>query len=235
MDLHDLTPAYALDALDPTERDEYEVHLALCERCREELEGFWQVSGSLARAAGGPPPPASLRERILEQARSERPPERSNVIPFRRRFAVPVLSSVAAVAAVLVVGLGIWAASLANELDDVRGQQADDAEAVAILADPQRQELDLKGADGRLVVSSTGRAAMVLSGVGSAPEGKTYEIWVIEGGKPKPAGLFEDADMQTVLTLSRPVPDDAIVAVTVERDGGVSLPTGTPVITSPTV
>ena len=235
MDLHDLTPAYALDALDPAEREEYEGHLATCERCREELEGFWLVSGSLARAAGGPPPPASLRERILEQARSERPGEKSgNVIPLRRRFAVPALSSVAAVAAAVAIGLGIWAASLSNELDDVRGQLATDAGAVAILADPDRQELELTGADGRLVVSETGRAAMVVSGLERAPAGKTYEIWVIEGGKPKPAGLFEAAGTRTVLTLSRPVPDDAIVAVTVERDGGVSLPTGTPIITSPT-
>ena len=232
MDLHDLTAAYALDALDPAEQAEYEAHLASCERCREELEGFWQVSGSLARAAGGPPPPASLRERILEQARSERP---SNVVPLRRRFTVPVLSSVAAVAAVVAIGLGIWAASLSNELDDVRGQLATDAGAVAILADPQRQELELTGADGRLVVSETGRAAMVVSGLDRAPQGKTYEIWVIEGGKPEPAGLFESAGTRTVLTLSRPVPDDAIVAVTVERDGGVSLPTGTPIITSPAV
>jgi hypothetical protein len=236
MDLHDLTPAYALDALDPAEREEYEGHLATCERCREELEGFWQVSGSLARAAGGPPPPASLRRRILEQARSERPAKRNgNVVPLRRRFMMPALSSVAAVAAVVAIGLGIWAASLSNELDDVRGQRAGEAEAVAILSDPRRQEVELMGADGRLVVSATGRAALVLSGIERAPEGKTYEIWVIEGGKPKPAGLFENAGTRTVLTLSRPVPDDAVVAVTVERDGGVSLPTGTPIITSPSV
>jgi anti-sigma factor RsiW len=232
MDLHDLTPAYALDALDPAEREEYEAHLATCERCREELEGFWQVSGSLARAAGGPPPPASLRERILEQARSERS---GNVVPLRRRFTVPALSSVAAVAAVVALGLGLWASSLSRQLDDVRGQRAGEAEAVAILADPRRQEVELTGAEGRLVVSATGRAAMVLSGVDRAPEGKTYEIWVIQGGKPKPAGLFESAGTRTVLTLSRPVPDNAIVAVTLERDGGVSLPTGTPLITSPSV
>jgi anti-sigma factor RsiW len=236
MDLHDLTPGYALDALDPAEREEYEGHLATCERCREELEGFWHASGSLARAAGGPPPPASLRERILEQARRERPNERpGSVVPLRRRIALPALSSVAAVAAVVAIGLGIWAASLSDELDDVRAQRAGEAEAVAILSDPRRQEVELMGADGHLVVSATGRAALVVSGIDRAPEGKTYEIWVIEGGMAKPAGLFEDASTRTVLTLARPVPDDAIVAVTVERDGGASLPTGTPIITSPSV
>jgi anti-sigma-K factor RskA len=230
MDVHELTAGYALDALDPAERAAFEEHLSSCERCRAELQGFWQVSGALAHAAGGPMPSASLRERILEQARSERP-ELGNVVPLRRRYAVPALSSVAAVAAVVAIGLGLWATSLSQELDDVRG----DAEAVAVLSDPGRQELKLTGAEGRLVVSATGRAAIVISGVERAPEGKVYEIWVIEGGKPKPAGLFDGAGTRTVVTLSRPVPDEAIVAVTLERDGGVALPTGTPLITSPAV
>ena len=86
MDLHELTAGYALDALDAAEHERYEAHLASCERCREDLQGFWQVAGSLAYAAAGPAPPASLRDRILEQARSERP----NVVPLRRRFTLPV-------------------------------------------------------------------------------------------------------------------------------------------------
>jgi len=37
MDIHDLTAAYALDALGPDEVDEYEAHLGQCEQCRAEL------------------------------------------------------------------------------------------------------------------------------------------------------------------------------------------------------
>ena len=48
MDVHDLTAAYALDALDPEEERSYEQHLAGCERCREELASFSEVAGSLA-------------------------------------------------------------------------------------------------------------------------------------------------------------------------------------------
>ncbi len=126
MDVHELTAGYALDALDPAERATYEEHLSSCERCREELQGFWQVSGALAHAAGGPMPPASLRARILEQARSER----SNVVPLRRpHFAVPALSSVAAVAAVAAIGLGLWATSLSRDLDRAESE-------LAVLGDP---------------------------------------------------------------------------------------------------
>lgn len=228
MDLHDLTAAYALDALDAADRARYEEHLAACEPCREELEGFWDVSGALAHAAGGPPPPASLRDRILERARDERP----NVVPFRRRFAVPVLSSAAAIAAVAALALGLWGTSVSNDLDELRARAGSDRQAIAVLADPNHRSIRLAGADGRLVVSTTGRAAMVLSGLDRAPEGKVYEIWVIEAGRATPAGLFEGADTRTVLALSRPVPEDAVVAVTLERAGGVDSPTGTPLFTS---
>ena len=61
MDLHDLTAGYALDALDPDERARYEEHLASCERCRDELQGFWQVAGALGRAAGGHDTPDDSR------------------------------------------------------------------------------------------------------------------------------------------------------------------------------
>lgn len=224
MDLHDLTAAYALDALETDERERYEDHLAGCEQCREELQGFWQVSSALGHAAGGPQPPASLRARILDQARAERP----NVIPFRRRIAMPALSSAAAVAAVAAIGLGLWATSLAEELDDLRGRTTVDQRAIAVFSDPNHRSIPFAGANGRLIVSTTGSAAMVLSGLEPAPPGKTYEIWVIEGGVARPAGLFDGADTRTVLTLSRPVPATATVAVTLEPEGGVEVPTGSP-------
>ena len=49
MELHELTAGYALDALDPSDRGRYEEHLATCEPCRAELQGFWQVTGALGR------------------------------------------------------------------------------------------------------------------------------------------------------------------------------------------
>ena len=101
--IHQLTAGYALDALDPDERRAFEAHLAGCAECQEELASFWQVAGSLARAAEGPAPPPALRGRLLERARAERP----NVVPLRpRRWAVPVATAAAAVAAVIAIGLG---------------------------------------------------------------------------------------------------------------------------------
>jgi anti-sigma factor RsiW len=218
VDLHELTAGYALDALDPDEHARYEEHLASCERCQEDLQGFWQASGALARAAGGPQPPASLRDRILEQARSER----GNVVPLRRRLALPVLSSVAAVAAVAAIAFGLWAVGLSRELDDTR-------DALAVLGDPNARVYESENGEANLVVRPTGEAALVVRRLAPAPEGKDYEIWVFENDVPRRAGLFERPG---VAILTRSVEPGQTVAVTLEPDGGLDAPSGEPLFTA---
>ena len=105
--LHDLSAAYALDALDADEREAYEEHLAGCASCREDVAAFSATAAELAFAVEPGTPPPALRGRILDAARAERP----NVVPLRPRWAAPV-AAVAAVAACVAVGLGIWNVSL---------------------------------------------------------------------------------------------------------------------------
>jgi anti-sigma-K factor RskA len=104
-ELHDLTAAYALDALDADERRAYEEHLAGCERCRGDLAEFGETVGALGLAAEGPAPPEALRDRILVAAHTEGP---SNVVAFRPRRRLYAITAVAAVAAVgLAIGLTV--------------------------------------------------------------------------------------------------------------------------------
>ncbi len=218
-DVHELTAGYALDALDPVDRARFEEHLATCERCREELEGFWQVAGALAYAAEGPAPPPSLRERILVKARDERP----NVVPLRRRrWVVPVVSSAAAVAAVAALALGLWATTLSSDLDDARGE-------LAVLSDPNARTYETENGEASLVVTPTGEAALVVRKLAPAPAGKDYQMWVFEGETPRPAGVFEKPG---VAVLSRPVEPGQQVAVTLEPDGGLDAPSGAPLFST---
>ena len=115
---HSFAAAYALHALDDAEEREFEQHLAGCDRCRRELAGLREAAAALAYAPEGPAPPPELRQRILEQARAERP----NVVPLepRRTQAWAIPAAIAAVAACAAIGLGIWAATLSNELDHER-------------------------------------------------------------------------------------------------------------------
>jgi anti-sigma-K factor RskA len=211
--LHDLTAAYALDALEPAEREAYEEHLAGCERCRAEVAELSFAAASLAYAAEPVAPPPLLRSRILEAARSERP----NVVPLRPRWANPV-AAVAAVAACAAIGLGVWDVSLHDQLNSAR------TEAL--------QRVPVSGASGSVVVSSGGTGALLLSDLVSAPAGKTYEAWVIRGKTALRAGLFRGGQATTYVELSQPVPRGAVVAVTIEPAGGSAQPTTKPFVVS---
>src|SRR5919109_310159 len=127
--IHDLTAAYALDALDAAERREYEAHLALCERCRAELASLSEAASALAYGVEAPAPPPRLRARILDSARAER----TNVVPLRPRWAIPAaVTAVAAVAA--VIALAIWASSLSGRVDRLQVRSDKSERVAAVLA-----------------------------------------------------------------------------------------------------
>jgi anti-sigma-K factor RskA len=210
--VHDLTPAYCLDALDERERAEYEAHLATCEECRAELASLQESASSLAYSVPAPAPPPQLRERILEQARSER----SNVVPLRRPRVNYVLGAVAAVAAAVAVALGLWNLALLSDGSDQRIVDRD-ARVVALPEDAPMS--------GQLLIDPDGAATLIVDSR-PTPAGKDYEIWVIQDETPRPAGVFDGG--RRIVRLARPVPRGASVAVTLERNGGVLRPTTQP-------
>jgi len=210
-DPHSLVAPYALDALDLHEEREFEEHLATCESCRQELARLRETAASLAYAAPGPAPPLALKERILDQARADRP----NVVslPRRRSWTAP-LAAAAAVAAAAAIGLGVWGETRSTSTDPF----------AAVLAQSGARVVPM-GDRGALAVAPDGSAAIALSAP-NAPAGKTYEAWVIRNGTPKRAGLLSGT---STLRIQRPVGTGAVVAVTLERTGGVDRPTTPPV------
>src|SRR5256714_9242786 len=202
MDVHDLTAAYALDALDGDEAEAYERHLGQCEDCRVQLAELNETSAALAFGPVAPAPPARLRAAILETAAAER----SNVVPLlQRRWVARGLAVAAAAAACIVVG---FAGSLTRT------------------SHTQYVSMALsRDASGSVTVQFSGRAA---------PDGKTYEAWVIPKDKaPIPAGLFSGGGSATV-HLRGTVPQDATVAVTIEHAGGARAPTTAPIVSAQT-
>ena len=210
--IHDLAAAYALDALDDSERREFEEHLADCEQCSDELDGLGDAAAAHAYVPEGPAPPAALRERLLEQVHGERA---SNVVPLRRRVALPAVATFAVVAAAAVILLAVWASSLSNSLDQKRA-------ALRIVADPAARHVEL-GSGNQVVVAPNGQAALV-SSLSHAPQGKTYEIWVITGGAPRAAGLFDQGRSGAPVMLARRVPKGAQIGLSLERAGGAKRP-----------
>ena len=98
-----------------------------------------------------------------------------------------------------------------------------------MLGDPKAQSFETANGEAKLVVAQDGEAALVVRRLAPAPAGKDYQIWVFENGVPKSAGLFERPG---VAVLTRPVEPGQTVAVTVEPDGGLDAPSGSPIFTA---
>jgi len=221
-DLHELVAPYALDALDDDERERFERHLAGCKRCQTQLGELQEAVVALAFVAEGPDPPSSLRGRILASARAD---GKAQVLPFpRRRWVFPAVAGIAAAAACVAIGLGIWAASLSSSLDRERSAKASYARALELLGGGAQVKA-LNESEGALLVRGR-EAALVVCGLSSAPSGKAYEAWVIQERTPRPAGLFHGGSGCVPFLIEGEVPVGAIVAVTLERKGGVQKPTG---------
>ena len=208
-EIHELSAAYALDALEPEQRAEFEEHLLRCAECRETVSLFQETAAALAFGVEAPAPPPALGRRIVEQARRERP----NVVPLRPRWVFPATATVAAVAACAAIAFGVWTAILDNRLD------------------ARPEVVAPEGTNGSLIVTPAGEGTLLVDDLAAAPPGKTYEAWVIQNGNALPAGTFS-AGGRVAFVLTRTVPDGAVVAVTVERAGGVQEPTTTPLFSS---
>ena len=217
---HELSAAYALDALDGDELEAYETHLAGCERCREDVASFRATASALAYDVDLPPLPETLEHRIVAAARAERP----NVVPLRQRLALPA-AALSGVAAVAAIAIGIWAIHLSTSLDHQKSITKDQKALIDILSDCSKTPTT--GGSGAVCVAPTEKAVLIADSLPAASPGKTYEAWVIAGKRKRvqPAGLFRGGAGRKYVLLTKPVRAPAKVAVTLEKRGGVSAPT----------
>ena len=241
-DLHALSGAYALDAIEAgPERDRFTRHLSRCQSCASEVHGFREVGTALAFAAAADPP-AELRMRVLADAARTRqlPPEVSTHARPRRTRArvpwVPWLSGVVATASIVVAVLfGLAQAHTRDELNQVRAEN----QAISLLLSaPGAQLLTHEVTNGGVatVVLAADRheLAVVTTGLPALPPGQVYQLWLI--GKPKTvsAGLLPAAkNGQTPAVLATGVVKGDTLGLTVEPAGGSARPTTTPILALP--
>jgi hypothetical protein len=151
-------------------------------------------------------------------------------LPPRRMLSGPVLAALAGLVGVAAMVLGTTAFAASLRSDDADGAQptrAVGAAMVSFLAKPSTQRVPVTGSGGRVVlaVGSAGRAVLVLKGLEAAPEAKSYQVWVTRPSAkvPESAAVFSGVD--TIVPLSVAVKPGSAVAITIERAGGVKLPT----------
>lgn len=195
-DLHTLTGAYVLDAVEPAEQARFEHHLRRCKPCGHEVRGLAETATGLAMAVAMEPPP-QLKERVLTAVGVTRqlPPaadRHHRARPALHQPWIPRLAVAVAVACLAVaVALGAVGLSMRRELDSARAQNQAIA---AVLAAP----------DARIVTQATtvgGTATVVVSradqklifttaGLPRLPAAKVYELWLIGPPQIRKAGLL---------------------------------------------
>ncbi|MEU6136072.1 anti-sigma factor [Nocardioides sp. NPDC047086] len=237
-DIHALSGAYAVDALDDIERARFEEHLAVCADCRDEVaslrESAWELGGLTDTA-----PPPELRDRLLAGIKEIRPlppettasredaPHPSAADSGRRRFGWRTFAAAAAVLAVVGTG-AVTVVELVR--DDDSSQTMSAAERVLSAKDATTVAVDLPGdARARVVRSvSENRAVLVTSDMPAAPAGKVYELWLQHDDVMVPAGLMPAGSDQTVV-LDGDAGDASAAGITVEPEGGSDEPTSAPI------
>jgi len=245
--LGDLADLYALGALTPAERAEFEAHLAVCAACASEVRALVPMVAGLAAATTGPVPSADVRRRMMAKvSRSQPSPSYSRSGWFA-----------AAASIIFATVFGTSALRMRDRVTTLEGQLRD--ATVRAEANEQRVADLRRSADGVVsmlnVMLAPDVARVELAGQPAAPSasarafwsrqrglvinaanlpplpaGRTYQLWVLTANPaPISAGLLRpDSGGRASAMFNTPVdiPQPTAMAVTIEPEGGVPSPTG---------
>ncbi|MBF6210049.1 anti-sigma factor [Nocardia puris] len=230
-ELLDLAYPYALDALPDADRRAVE---HLLERADEETAAAFRATvrdlretlASITMVDAVPAPPnveAALLRALDEQAEADE----EDVAPARRPPALRWLAAAAAVLVAVAVGVGI-------ALSRIESTEPGTLTAAEVIAqDDVEADIAPVTGGGTLTVNSSralGAATVAFDAVATAPEGRTYQVWLIPAdGTPRSAAVL-DALPSADDPLVMPVEDARTLAVSVEPAGGSPQPTSDPVV-----
>jgi hypothetical protein len=211
-EIEELLGVYALDAVEPDERDLVDQHLPTCAKCRAEVAEHREVAALLAHS--GAPAPAGLWDRIADSLEGGEAPELQfrPAIPFpsasstpapptpasrhaswRNRAAGALLAAAAAVIAVM----GVQMVDQDRRLDQMSALlelDALDRAYQAAAAMPGSERVEVTSFDGSLgteaVVTEDGSAYLQASTLPPLPEGRTYQLWGDLGDRAVSLGVL---------------------------------------------
>jgi|SRR6185503_4485824 anti-sigma-K factor RskA len=253
----DLAAVYAVGALDGDDLARFETHLAEgCDRCALMLRDTREALLRVALADTPAVPPAAVKAMLLARAAADksRPVSRRS----QRASWVPWAAATAAVAAIaaLITGgvvaakyearLGQMAREIAATRERLQREEAAVREgsavyrnAVELLRDPNTRVVELRGAGpspeavGRMIWNDTAGGQLLVANLPTAPSGRAYELWTLDGPAPRPAGLFQaDASGRATHRVEAGSGPATKFAVTLEPEAGVQAPTGPIVLAS---
>jgi anti-sigma factor RsiW len=250
--IEELLGAYALDAVEPDERDQIEAHLATCPRCRAEVAEHREVAALLGY--GGAAAPEGVWGRIRESLEPAPPELRLAVTPSepatpeprqplpedagapvsdldarRRRRSRLRIALVGAAAAVVIAVLGAEVLHLSNQVDRMREETALQVAATDAFGDPTAQQASLQTADGtveaRAVVTGSGEGYVLAGNLPDLSDG-TYQLWGETDGTVVSLAVMGPAPDVVAFTAQAPL---SRLMVTAEK-APVAQTSNTPVV-----
>ncbi|WP_421119250.1 anti-sigma factor domain-containing protein [Aquihabitans daechungensis] len=246
----DLLGAYALDAVDPDERERIELHLTDCPRCRAEVAEHREVAAYLSHT--GATAPEGVWDRIASELSPAAPPMRMTIMPTgeavsepdsdaeaasadvvtpigasRRRPSRPMLA-VLAVAASIIVLLGVVAVSQSQRLN--QGQSVEEMASDA--AADSKLKVDLTGDDGtaKAVVGADGQGYLIMDEAAPPSDGEVYQLWGKVDGTVLSLGTFGDTTVVPFSVDPSRIADIELFAVTEEKAPGVAISEQVPIM-----
>jgi anti-sigma-K factor RskA len=257
--IEELLPFYALDALTDEERELVENYLAEHPETRQQVEDMGRAASALPHGVSPVQPSprakqalmarvtADAEARVRSAAQTLREPARL-VNPFENLFRTLSFAA-AAIAIVWAIFLNVQVARLQNEVSVLNERLEAQSQSIdQIIANlPQTDQanvitVSLRGtqvqpqAQGQLIADPDSQAAvLVIAGLPRLEPGKTYQVWLIDGGAPVSAGLLSvDENGQGVFIVNS---DESIgsfnsLGISIEPQGGSVQPTGDIVVLS---
>ncbi|MFC8078665.1 anti-sigma factor domain-containing protein [Streptomyces sp. NPDC057307] len=240
-ELHTLTGAYALHALPPDERAEFERHLEVCPACAQEVRELAATTTRLGLAVAVTPPP-ELKQQVLRRIATERqePPKVTRESRGAGGGAAKgrALSRFALAACLAAAagfgGVAVWQHQEAQDARARASASQQQSEALAaVLAAPDAKIRTgglTDGATGTVVVSrAQDKAAFIASGMAKPPSGKVYQLWFNDDGTMRDAGLMDPSATSDSVLMAGSVGAASGMGITVEPAGGSPQPTSDPV------
>ena len=258
-DLHHLSGAYAVDALDEAERASFEEHLAVCPDCRAEVAELSGAAAQLSALTEATPPPA-LRAAVLRgitqvrplppladpataspaaeapvAATHDSPPSVPDAVPTAdvRRSGGTVVPFRRRASTWLAVAAAAAAIVVGGLAWGPWTAPASPMDQVVSAADAAKVSQTKGSMTAELAYSrQLGKGAITVAGLPPAPSGKAYQLWYVGAdGVARSAGLMDaDADGRGSMMLEGDPSKAAAVGMTVEPAGGSPHPTSDPLV-----
>jgi anti-sigma-K factor RskA len=231
--LHELAAAYALGALSPEETRRFESFLAGSPETQREVAEYRAVAALLALGGPEATPGDEVRERVLASVAQPK-------VRGTRPGGGPLLWALAA-SVLAAVGLGAGLVSVRGDLGRLRA--GFDSTAAALAAREATLGALLGPGVEMFQLTASGdpdpgiqlfwdrrhnRALIHAFKLRPAPEGRAYQLWFIQDGKPVPSVTFKPQPGGTARVERVEVPaggEISAAAVTLEPESGSAQPT----------